>query len=186
MKMSLVISMSMCIAAASGCISQPHPGFRPGEESRLSIVQAVESLLTDPRFKENYAVALANAKRSGKIRPSVTIMPIENNADNRGDVATRQMYRRLQSAIRKTGRFEIIDPSRRMDMTEVETKGPDQGESGERVQDFGNYVSADFVLHGELVKEETGSRSLNIDMLDTRTGLIFWDEVVTPSDSLTR
>ena len=186
MKMSLIISMSMCIVAASGCVSQPHPDFRSGEESRLSVVQAVESLLIDPTFKENYAEALANAKRSGKTRPSVTILPIENNADNCGDVATRQMYRRLQSAIRKTGRFEIIDPARRMDMTVVGTSGIDQGESGEQVQSFGNYVSADFVMHGELVKEETGARSLNLDMLDTRTGLVFWNDVVTPSDSLTR
>jgi len=186
MKMSLASLITVCIAAACGCVSQPPNSFKPGQESRLSIVQAVESLLIDPMFTEKYGIALANAKREGKVRPVVTIMPIENNADNGGDSATRQIYRRLQEALRKTGKFDVIDPYKRDEMFRVVESGANHGERSDRVQDFGNYVSADFVLHGELVREETGAKSLNLDMEDTRDGTMFWDAVVTPSDSLAR
>jgi len=186
MKNSMGIAMLMFAMAACGCASRPVAGFRPGEESRLSIVQAVESLLVDPTFAEKYAVAMEVAKSGGRSRPAVTIMPIENNADSRGDAATRQMYRRLQTAIRKTGKFDVIDPAKRKGMSDVVMKGVGQGESGDMVQNFGNYVSADFVMHGELVKEETGELSLNIDMEDVRAGTVFWSEVVTPSDSFGR
>lgn len=186
MKTSMALSLLMIVAVACGCVSQPSAGFRPGEENRLSIVQAVESLLTDPMFTENYAVALDAARVCGKARPVVTIMPIENNVDNRGDAVTQQMYRRLQTAVRKTGKFDIIDPAKRKGMSDVVIKGPDLGESGDSVQNFGNYSSADFVMHAELVKEETGAISLNLDMEDVRSGTVFWSEVVTPSDSLVR
>ena len=180
--------MSMCIAAVCGCVSQPPPNFDPGQEGRLSIVQAVESLLTDTTFTEKYDNATINAKRTGKVRPVVTIMPIENNADNRGDAATRQMGRRLQVAIRKTGKFDIIDPAKRKIMVDVVVGGADGGEktATNGVQYYGDYDPADFVMTGELVREVSGEFSLNLDMFDTRTGLVFWNEVVTPSDSLTR
>jgi len=189
MKISLVISMSMCIAAVlCGCVSQPTPGFPPGGEDRQSVVQAVESLLTDPMFTEKYGIALANAKREGKVRPIVTIMRIENNADDRGDTATRQMSRRLQVAMRKTGKFDIIDPAERKRMIDVVVKGADGGEktATNGVKYYGDYDSADFVMTGELVREESGEFSLNLDMTDTRDGAVFWNEVVTPSDSLMR
>ena len=188
MKASLAISVPMCIVAICGCISQPSLGLPPGGEGRLSVVQAVESLLVDPMFAEKYNNAAANAKRAGKVRPVVTIMPIENNADNRGDAATRQVGRRLQVAMRKTGKFDIIDPDKRKRMVDVVVGGADSGEkiAANGVQCYGDYDPADFVMTGELVRETSGEFSLNLDMVDTRDGKLFWNEVVTPSDSLTR
>ena len=90
-------------------------------------------------------------------------MRIENNVDESGDGKTAQMYRRLQSAVRKTGKFDIVDPEKSLEFAEP-----------------------DFVMSGELVKEETGELSLNLDMEDVHEGTVFWNEVVTPSDSFGR
>ena len=132
-------------------------------QKRMTIVEALEKLETDPMFTEKYAVALANAKRQRKVRPVITIMRIENNVDESGDGKTAQMYRRLQSAVRKTGKFDIVDPEKSLE-----------------------FVEPDFVMSGELVKEETGELSLNLDMEDVHEGLVFWNEVVTPSDTFSR
>ena len=175
------------VAAFAGCATEHHGfGRGPNLESRLTIVQAVESLTTDPTFTELYAKATNNAKADGKDRPAVTILPIENNADKRGDAATRQMYRRLQTALRKTGKFEIVDPAGRKMAVDVVVSGVDNGEDNRAAQNYGDYHSPDFVMYGELVREEDGEKSLNLQMTDVRTGSMFWSEVVTPSDALNR
>ena len=175
------------VTAFAGCATEHHGfGRGPNSESRLTIVQAVESLVTDLTFTELYTKAMDNAKAAGKERPTVTILQIENNADNRGDAATRQMYRRLQTAVRKTGKFEIVDPAGRKMAVDVIESGANNGEDGGSLQNYGNYHSSDFVMHGELVLEEDGEKSLNLQMTDVRTGAIFWSEVVTPSDALNR
>ena len=144
-----------------GCATQKS---MPGPvQKRMTIVEAVEKLVADPMFSEKYAAALKNAKRQRKVRPVITIMRIENNVDESGDGETAQMYRRLQSAVRKTEKFDIVDPEKSLE-----------------------FVEPDFVMSGELVKEETGELSLNLDMEDVHEGLVFWNEVVTPSDTFSR
>lgn len=132
-------------------------------QKRMTIVEALEKLDTDPMFSEKYAVALENAKKRGKVRPVMTIMRIENNVDDSGDAKTTQMFKRLQSAIRKTSKFDIVDPEKSLED-----------------------IEPDFVMSGELVREETGELSLNLDMEDLRSGTVFWNEVVTPFDSFGR
>lgn len=175
------------VAAFAGCATERRGfGRGPNSESRLTIVQAIESLLTDPMFTELYAKATNNAKVAGKDRPTVTILPIENNADNRGDAVTRQMHRRLQTALRKTGKFEIVDPAGRNMAVDAIKSGANNGENSSAVQNYGDYRSSDFIMHGELVRAEDGEKSLNLQMTDVRTGSVFWSEIVTPSDALSR
>ena len=175
------------VAVFAGCATEHHGfGRGPNSESRLTIVQAIESLTTDPKFTELYAKATNNARAAGKDRPTVTIQRVENNVDYSGDVATRQMYRRLQTALRKTGMFEIVDPAGRKMAVDVIESGADNGEDSSAAQNYGDYHSSDFVMHGELVREEDGEKSLNLQMTDVRTGSVFWSEVVTPSDVLNR
>ena len=175
------------VTAFAGCATEHHGfGRGPNSESRLTIVQAIESLTTDPEFTKLYAKATNNARAAGKDRPTVTIQPIENNADSRGDVATRQMYRRLQTALRKTGMFEIVDSAGRKMAVDVIMSGANNGEDNSAVQNYGDYHSSDFVMHGELVREEDGEKSLDLQVTDVRTGSVFWSEVVTPSDVLSR
>ena len=161
MKTVFVVIFAGVICGMVGCAT---PKSMPDSvQKRMTIVEAVEKLVTDPMFSEKYAGALENAKKQGKMRPVVTIMRIENNVDESGDGKTAQMYRRLQSAIRKTSKFEIVDPENSLED-----------------------VSPDFVMKGELVREDTGELSLNLDMEDMPSGTVFWNEVVTPSDSFGR
>lgn len=161
MKSIFALIFAVVICHMLGCAS---PKSVPDSvQKRMTIVEAVEKLVVDPMFSEKYATALENAKKQGKVRPVMTIMRIENNVDEGGDGKTAQMYRRLQSAIRRTSKFEIVDPENSLED-----------------------VSPDFVMKGELVREETGELSLNLDMEDMQSGTVFWNEVVTPSDSFGR
>ena len=161
MKSIFALIFAVVICHMLGCVS---PKSVPDSvQKRMTIVEAVEKLVTDPMFSEKYAVALENAKKRGKVRPVVTIMRIENNVDDSGDAKTGQMFKRLQSAIRKTSKFDIVDPEKSLED-----------------------IEPDFVMSGELVREETGELSLNLDMEDLRSGTVFWNEVVTPSDSFGR
>ena len=173
-----------------GCVShetQQEPDCR---DKRMSIVKSIEALTTDPSFTEKYSKALERAKNHGKPLPVVTIVRIENNdtSDGRGDAATYQMYKRLQVAIRKTGLFDVVDPKKRAEMIDVVLKETNVGVilTTGGVQCYGEYDPSDFVMTGELVREKTGELSLNLDMTNTRDGTIFWNEVVTPSDSFLR
>lgn len=178
----------LAIAAAAvlaGCVSE-RDGYGSYREKRMTIVNAVESLLSDPMFAELYAKALETAKSAGRDRPVLKVLRIENNADGRGDAATRQLQRRLQTALRKTGKFTIVDVERGQDVIDAVAHGADAGETDDVHQFFGEYLSPDFVMSGEFVKEETGELSLNLDMQDVRTKSVFWSEIVTPSDSFVR
>ena len=161
MKHISVLILVVAVCHILGCAT---PKSVPDSvQKRMTIVEAVEKLVTDPMFSEKYAVALENAKKRGRVRPVMTIMRIENNADDSGDVKTAQMFKRLQSAIRKTSKFDIVDPEKSLDD-----------------------IESDFVMSGELVREETGELSLNLDIEDMQSGTVFWNEVVTPSDSFGR
>lgn len=181
------ICILVAMAVFAGCANgRTYFGDGPNSESRLTIVQAIERLETDPMFTQNYARAKKVAKTDGKTLPSVVVRPFENNANGLGDGVIRQMYKRLQTALRKTGKFEIIDPAVRQRMVHTVISGVDNGEIGSSLQNYGEYHSADFVIFGELVREGTGEYSVNLEMMDVRTGSVFWSEVVTPSDSLYR
>ena len=186
--MKIVSALAFC--GMFGCVSQDSKPRPDWFDKRMSIVEAIESLVTDPMFTEMYAEAQEHAKKHGNVRPVLTILPIENNikGDKRGDSATYQMYKRLQAAIRKKGKFTIVDPEKRAIMIKTVLKEPDDGvnSTARGIQFYGEYDPSDFVMTGELVREETGELSLNLDMINTRNGTVFWNAVVTPSDSFRR
>lgn len=185
MKINIIqISLVFAICSVIGCVTPNRD--EEWREKRLSIVEAVEKLVTDPMFTEKYAKSLRLAKKEGRKRPTMTVNRIENNVDDRGEGVTRQMYKRLQTALRKTAKFEIIDPEERAKMTDAVLRGPDGGERGGSVQRIGAYDSSDFVMNGELVREETGELSLNLNIQDAHSGTVFWSEVVTPFDAFHR
>ena len=188
--LTMKFARAVVLLGMFGCVShetQQEPDWRV---KRMSIVKSIEALTTDPSFTKKYFKALERAKNNGKSLPVVTIVRIENNdtSDGRGDAATYQMYKRLQVAIRKTGLFDVVDPKKRAEMIDVVLKEPDAGviSTAGGVQCYGEYDPSDFVMTGEVVREETGELSLNLDMADTRDGKIFWNDVITPSDSFSR
>lgn len=177
-------AMTSAFCGLFGCVT---PKQRPDDwrDKRMTIVEAIEKLTVDPTFEKKYAKANKIAKKSKKDLPVVTIMRIENSVDDGGYSATEGMYSRLQEAIFHTQKFGIVDPGERAKMIEVIRKEPDMGVSflTGGVQCYGKYDPSDFVMRGELCREETGELTLKLKMVDTRDGKIFWIANVTPSDA---
>ncbi|MGN0833626.1 MAG: hypothetical protein ACI4RD_08280 [Kiritimatiellia bacterium] len=185
-------------AALAGCATGPGRGYLDTEEdvygksSRMEysqkhrkVAESVERLLTDPMFTTNYDKARKRAADAGRALPTISINPIENNTgDGRSDSeAAGQLYRELLTAIRKTGKFAMIDRMRRKQMTAATIAGNNAGEDASALQSAGNYVSADFVMTGELRREATddGRRQvfhhfLNLELIDSASGVVFWSD----------
>lgn len=123
-------------------------------------------------------------------KPTIAVRPIENNTgDGRSDSAvTGQMYREIINQLRKTDLFEMIDYARRSQMKKTVVAAVDDGENAANLQHIGEYTSADFIMTGELRREETddGDRVvyhhfLNLEMTDTSTGTVFWNDTAQPT-----
>lgn len=195
MKSLLFVSAALVLA---GCATGPGRGYLDKEEDvfgkasrmeysqkHLKVAESVEKLLTDPMFSQNYKKACVRAQEAGRTLPTIAINPIENNTgDGRSDSeATGQLYRELLTAIRKTGKFVMIDRVRRAQMTAANIAGNNAGEDSAAIQSVGSYASADFVMTGELRREHTDDEDrhvyhhfLNLEMIDSATGMVFWSD----------
>lgn len=188
------------IVSVVGCANERAGGYvsleddvygRPSKleytQKSRAIVEIVEKLLTDPTFSRMYADASSRAITKGQTLPTIAILPLEDNTGpgSNDSETTSQIYRELQTVLRKTGKFKIIDYAMRKQLIGVVVKGVDLGETSEGVQDIGNYSSSDFVLRGELRREATDSQGgkvyhhfLNLNMTDTRRGEQVWSDTV--------
>ena len=165
-----------------------HSGTMEYTQKRRSVVESVERMLTDPMFTQNYDQARRRALDAGRSLPTIAINPLQNNTgDGRSDSeATGQLYRELQTALRKTGKFVLIDRIRRKQMTDAAIAGVNNGEESGAIQHVGAYASADFTITGDLRREATddGGRMvfhhfLNLEMVDSASGALFWSDTVT-------
>lgn len=197
--LSLLAVLNGCSAFHSGDsrgYSDPHQD-EYGRSDRMEYTQkrraitiAVERLLTDPMFTDNYKAVCKRVKDAHRIMPTIAVNVIENNTgDGRSDSeATGQIYRELITAIRKTGRFEMIDRVRRKQMRDANIKGVDDGETPIGLQSIGEYASADFLITGDLRREITEGVNrkvyhhiLNLEMINSYTGTVFWSESIPVS-----
>ena len=195
---------ALIVAACTGCVTHS-PGNSTGyidpdedaygsssrmefSQMRRALTVAVERMLTDPMFSTGYSAAQKRAKAAGRTLPTIAINPIENNTgDGRSDsAAAGQLHRELYTAIRKTGKFEMIDRTRRKQMRDANVNGVDDGEDSLNIQSIGNYTSADFVMTGDLRREATEERRrtvyyhlLNLELTDSASGTLFWSDTVT-------
>ena len=165
------------------------PGSLTYPQKSLALVNVLEKMKTDPMFSSQYDKARKRALDAGRTLPTIAVRPIENNTgDGRSDAAvTGQMYRELLTALRKTGLFEVIDYARRHQMKKTVVDAVDDGEAPANLEHIGNYTSADFIMTGELRREQTIDRGravyhhfLNLEMTDTSTGTVFWSDTADP------
>ena len=202
-KMLLAVALALVAAGCETARPGPRRGYlNPdddvfGKADRLeytqkhrSIVKVLEQMKTDPMFTTQYDAAKKRAADTGRALPTVAVRPIENNTgDGRSDSAvTGQMYRELIAQLRKTRLFEVIDYARRSQMKKTVVSAVDDGENFANLQHIGEYTSADFIMTGELRREETddGDRVvyhhfLNLEMTDTSTGTVFWNDTAQPT-----
>ena len=189
----VIVSLIGCTSERTGgYVSQEndvygHPSELGYTQKSRAIVEIVEKLLTDPTFSRMYADARSRAVQKGRKLPTIAILPLEDNSGpgSNDSETTSQIYRELQTVLRKTEKFKIIDYAMRKELIGVVVRAGDLGEKPEGVQDIGNYSSSDFILRGELRRESTRSRNgkvyhhfLNLDMKDTQSGEQAWSDTI--------
>ena len=148
------------------------------ERSRL-VTEVVGRMLTDPMFSLRYAEK-KKAKSEG-VLPVVSLSALENNVgDGRSDsLAMGQFSKELMVALRKTGKFDVIDDLANSALVNRVMTGNDNGETMAAAQNFGDYAPPDFYVTGDVRRFfEAGiyTHCLNIQMLDTATRRVFWSD----------
>lgn len=185
-------------AILAGCIDSRGVRYEPsgtihiGQADELSYTElntvadeAVQRLLVDPLFTRRYQMALDHARSDGRDVPGLIVDPIENNVNNAGDESTEQMRTLLKDALRKTGKFEIVDRKFRRSVVSDHIESVDQGESAVAISGIGSFVPGEFVIKGEVTryKSKGGRRNIyhhnvNFKMIDSIRGDLFWTTIV--------
>lgn len=158
-------------------------------EKKAMASEALEQLQNDPTFTRVYnkkKVALekkAKEKDEDAELPLIAASPIKNlMRDGLSDSrATGQLSRDIQTLLRQTGLFDVVDKLATPDILDQLMKGEnEEGESG-GLENFGSYHAPDLWLTGELRKEKDGriyTYTLNLEMTDTATKRVFWSNTV--------
>lgn len=182
-------------ACCAGCVSRAKSGYISTDDDvygrsrnleytqkSRSVTLMIERMLTDPLFSEKYAAAQV---RAGGRRPTISVDRIENNADERGDAVTAQMYSEVITALRKTGKFDLVDRPKRLGMTRANVRAVNDGESSDVIQGIGSYTPADFTLKGELRREVSRENNrtvyhhfANFSILGSADGTTFWSDSI--------
>ena len=196
--MSRILFLSLLAAAVfAGCATETSGYYKNSRDDAFgrketfeypqksqAIAEMVGRLLTDPDFTDLYSTAMARAQKRGHKRPTVIIREIEDNTQAGGSDArsTRQVRTELKAALRKTRMFAVIDTYERAKMTNVVLHDIDAGAKADNNESFGEYESGDFVMFGELSKDNVGGRVyyhfLNLRMIDPVTGTEIWSDTV--------
>lgn len=158
-------------------------------EKKAMASEALEQLQNDPTFTRVYnkkKVALekkAEEKGEDAELPLIAASPIKNlMRDGLSDSrATGQLSRDIQTLLRQTGLFDVVDKLVTPDILDELMKGEnEEGESG-GLDNFGSYHAPDLWLTGELRKEKDGriyTYTLNLEMTDTAKKRVFWSNTV--------
>lgn len=182
-------AMAGCVSNRSGYVNEEDDVY--GRKDRLEYTQKsrmvgemVGRMLSDPDFGETYAVAKERAAKRGHRRPTLVIREIEDNTrpGASDSQTTSQMRKELKSAIRKTGKFAVIDLYERERMKDTVIGGIDNGGSADNLQHVGEYDAEDFTMSGELRMESTGEKVFfhffNLRLVDPVTGGEIWSDTV--------
>ena len=186
-----------CSVGCNGAVSSPYvpkdedvlgraSRFEHRQKSR-SVEESVDRMLTDPTFDGSYREVAERAQAAGRKLPVLAVKPILNNTgDGRSDsAATRQMFEALKAALRKTGKFEVVDYTQRQALIKTVIDGNNNGDDGGAIQTIGTYKSPNLILTGDIRRDETEDRGrkvyfhfLNLEIQSTATGTVFWSDTV--------
>ena len=186
-----------CSVGCNGAVSSPYvpkdedvlgraSRFEHRQKSR-SVEESVDRMLTDPTFDGSYREVAERAQAAGRKLPVLAVKPILNNTgDGRSDsAATRQIFEALKAALRKTGKFEVVDYTQRQSLLKTVVEGNNTGDDGGALQAIGAYRSPNLVLTGDIRRDETEDRGrrvyfhfLNLEIQSTATGTVFWSDTV--------
>lgn len=193
-----VLPLLLAAAAFCGCATQyvPNEDVFLGDADKLTqsekktmASEALQQLQTDPTFTRVYDKKKAALEKKAKEKgeeaelPLIAASPIANLmrdglADSR---ATGQLSRDIQTLLRQTGLFDVVDKLATPEILDALMKG--ENEEGEKggLDNFGSYHAPDLWLTGELRKEKDGkiyTYTLNLELTDTATKRVFWSNTV--------
>ena len=158
-------------------------------EKKTMASEALEQLQNDPTFTRVYNKKKAALEKKAAEKgeeaelPLIASSPIKNlmrdgHSDSR---ATGQLSRDIQTLLRQTGLFDVVDKLATPEILDALMKGEnEEGESG-GLESFGSYHAPDLWLTGELRKEKDGriyTYTLNLEMTDTAKKRVFWSNTV--------
>ena len=158
-------------------------------EKKTMASEALEQLQNDPTFTRVYNRKKAALEKKAAEKgeepelPLIASSPIKNLmrdgfSDSR---ATGQLSRDIQTLLRQTGLFDVVDKLVTPDILDQLMKGEnEEGESG-GLDNFGSYHAPDLWLTGELRREKDGriyTYTLNLELTDTATKRVFWSNTV--------
>lgn len=184
-----VAAMSGCISNRSGYVNVDDDVYgrrdclEYTQKSRV-VGEMISRMLSAPDFTEVYAVAKERATKRGHRKPMVVVREIEDNTKPgvSDSQTTSQMRKELKSALRKTGKFTVIDLYERERMKGVVMGGVDSGGVADNLQHVGEYDAEDFSMSGELRMESTGGKVFfhffNLRLVDPVTGDEIWSDTV--------
>lgn len=158
-------------------------------EKKTMASEALEQLQNDPAFTRVYNKKKAALEKKAAEKgeepelPLIASSPIKNlMRDGASDSrATGQLSRDIQTLLRQSGLFDVVDKLATPDILDQLMKGEnEEGESG-GLDNFGSYHAPDLWLTGELRKEKDGriyTYTLNLELTDTATKRVFWSNTV--------
>ena len=204
MKTMKLLPLLAALALCGGCATQyvSNEDVYLGDADKLTqsekktmASEALEQFQNDPTFTRVYNKKKAALEKKAAEKgeepelPLIASSPIKNlmrDVDSNGNRisdrrATGQLSRDIQTLLRQTGLFDVVDKLATPDILDQLMKGEnEEGESG-GLENFGAYHAPDLWLTGELRKERDGriyTYTLNLELTDTATKRVFWSNTV--------
>lgn len=151
-------------------------------DMKTAVADLVDKMTTDDGFQEHYEL-LASKKHD---LPVLQIGNIDNITTNRVQQKLESARRRLETALRKTRLFDIVD-----DAASAESVSETLAESlavnanvglknDDGLQHFGKHASADYQMYGRYREFADGDRhsfELSLQLIDLHTGKQIWSDI---------
>jgi len=196
----LLTALALCGGCATTYVSNEDldlgdPDKLTESEKKTMASEALELLQNDPTFTRVYNKKKAALEKKAAEKgeepelPLIASSPIKNlmrDVDSNGNRisdsrTTGQLSRDIQTLLRQSGLFDVVDKLVTPDILDQLMKG--EGEEGEAggLDNFGAYHAPDLWLTGELRKKKDGriyTYTLNLELTDTATKRVFWSNTV--------
>lgn len=192
MKMTLPMLAALAACFLAGC-AQPHGYVDPSTinfdrpenatlyDMKASVASLVEKMLVDEGFQEHYEL-LASKKHD---LPVLQIGNIVNISSNRVQRKLESVRRRLETSLRKSRLFDIVDDAASAESISEEvaeslTVNANVGlKNYDGLQAFGEHAIADYTMLGRYREFPDGDRysyELSLQLIDLHNGKQVWSD----------
>lgn len=151
-------------------------------DMKTAVADLVDKMKSDEGFQEHYEL-LASKKHD---LPVLQIGNIDNISTNRVQQKLESARRRLETALRKTRLFDIVDDAASAEsvsetLAESLTVNANVGlKNDDGLQHFGEHASADYQMYGRYREFADGDRhsfELSLQLIDLHNGKQVWSDI---------